>query len=97
MKQLEAIVFPLCLTFLMYIGSFILKFISIWSSWTKHGDHQIDISFHGIQYFNLENVYCGQFAISVIFKVSPLTEELVFRACIILLLVCGGFKPYTVG
>ncbi|KAJ0501768.1 hypothetical protein HanRHA438_Chr11g0506521 [Helianthus annuus] len=35
-NQLEAIVFPLCLTFLMYIGSFILKFISIWSSWTKH-------------------------------------------------------------
>ncbi|KAJ0958613.1 hypothetical protein HanPSC8_Chr01g0041881 [Helianthus annuus] len=30
----------------MYRGSFILKFISVWSSWTKHGDRQIDVSFH---------------------------------------------------
>ncbi|KAJ0810897.1 putative CAAX prenyl protease 2 [Helianthus annuus] len=28
------------------------------------------------------------------YMVAPLTEELVFRACMISLLVCGGFKPY---
>ncbi|KAF3950688.1 hypothetical protein CMV_023586 [Castanea mollissima] len=29
------------------------------------------------------------------YVVAPLTEELVFRACMIPLLLCGGFKPYT--
>ncbi|KAF5823818.1 hypothetical protein HanXRQr2_Chr01g0042421 [Helianthus annuus] len=39
----EAVVFPLCLISLMYIGSFILKILSVWSSWAEHGDRQIDI------------------------------------------------------
>ncbi|MFS8008848.1 putative CAAX prenyl protease 2 [Helianthus anomalus] len=87
-----------CLTLLMYIGSFIRKFISIWSSWTKHGDRQIDISFYGIK-GGLQNLI--NWMISSVYNISaPLMEELVFRAClscIILLLVCGGFKPYKVG
>ncbi|KAM0021104.1 hypothetical protein Hdeb2414_s0024g00646991 [Helianthus debilis subsp. tardiflorus] len=33
----------------MYIGSFILKIVSIRSLWAKHEDRQIDISFHGLK------------------------------------------------
>ncbi|KAM0005475.1 putative CAAX prenyl protease 2 [Helianthus debilis subsp. tardiflorus] len=84
----------------MYSGSFILKFISIWSSWTKHGDRQIDISFHGIKggLQNLINwMVSAVYNISVwrMYIVALLTEELVFRACMISLLLCGGFRPYT--
>ncbi|KAJ0949885.1 putative CAAX prenyl protease 2 [Helianthus annuus] len=78
MKQWEAVVFPLCLTSLMYIGSFILKTLSIWSSWAEHGDPVYDIS------------------VWRMYIVAPLTEELVFRGCMISLLLCGGFKAYTV-
>ncbi|MFS7908987.1 putative CPBP intramembrane metalloprotease [Helianthus anomalus] len=97
----EAVVFPLCLTSLMYIGSFILKILSIWSSWAEHGDRQIDISFHGLK-SGLQNLInwmvSAVYDISVwrMYIVAPLTEELVFRACMISLLLCGGFKAYTV-
>ncbi|KAJ0784779.1 putative Type II CAAX prenyl endopeptidase Rce1 [Helianthus annuus] len=101
MKQWEAVVFPLCLTSLMYIGSFILKTLSIWSSWAEHGDRQIDISFHGLK-SGLQNLInwmvSAVYDISVwrMYIVAPLTEELVFRGCMISLLLCGGFKAYTV-
>ncbi|KAJ0958653.1 putative CAAX prenyl protease 2 [Helianthus annuus] len=97
----EAVVFPLCLTSLMYIGSFILKTLSIWSSWAEHGDRQIDISFHGLK-SGLQNLInwmvSAVYDISVwrMYIVAPLTEELVFRGCMISLLLCGGFKAYTV-
>ncbi|KAF5823826.1 putative CAAX prenyl protease 2 [Helianthus annuus] len=97
----EAVVFPLCLTSLTYIGSFILKILSIWSSWAEHGDRQIDISFHGLK-SGLQNLInwmvSAVYDISVwrMYIVAPLTEELVFRACMISLLLCGGFKAYTV-
>ncbi|MFS7908949.1 putative CAAX prenyl protease 2 [Helianthus anomalus] len=101
---LEAVVFPLCLTSLMSIGSFILKILSIWSSWAEHGDRQIDISFHGIKsclqdktsltgWFQRFTIF--QFGECILWS-APLTEELVFRACMISLLLCGGFRPYTV-
>ncbi|XP_022002839.1 CAAX prenyl protease 2 isoform X3 [Helianthus annuus] len=101
MKQWEAVVFPLCLTSLMYIGSFILKILSIWSSWAEHGDRQIDISFHGLK-SGLQNLInwmvSAVYDISVwrMYIVAPVTEELVFRGCMISLLLCGGFKAYTV-
>ncbi|KAJ0949887.1 putative CPBP intramembrane metalloprotease [Helianthus annuus] len=97
----EAVVFPLCLTSLMYIGSFILKILSIWSSWAEHGDRQIDISFHGLK-SGLQNLInwmvSAVYDISVwrMYIVAPVTEELVFRGCMISLLLCGGFKAYTV-
>ncbi|KAM0053540.1 putative Type II CAAX prenyl endopeptidase Rce1 [Helianthus debilis subsp. tardiflorus] len=97
----EAVVFPLCLTSLMYIGSFILKILSIWSSWSEHGDRQIDISFHGLK-SGLQNLInwmvSAVYDISVwrMYIVAPVTEELVFRGCMISLLLCGGFKAYTV-
>ncbi|XP_021993844.1 CAAX prenyl protease 2 [Helianthus annuus] len=87
----EAVVFPLGLTSLMYIGSFILK---IWSSWAEHGDHQIDISFQNLINWMVSGVY--DISVWRMYIVAPLTEELVFRACMISLLLCGGFKAYTV-
>ncbi|MFS8025399.1 hypothetical protein Hanom_Chr16g01474511 [Helianthus anomalus] len=45
MKQWEAVVFSHCLISLMYIVSFMLKIVSIRSSWAEHGDRQTDISF----------------------------------------------------
>ncbi|KAI3683874.1 hypothetical protein L1987_84389 [Smallanthus sonchifolius] len=97
----EAVVFPLCLTSLMYSGSFVLKIFSIWSSWAEHGGRQIDISFHGLKsvFQSLINWMLSLvYNISVwrMYIVGPLTEELVFRACMISVLLCGGFKPYTV-
>ncbi|XP_076912030.1 CAAX prenyl protease 2-like [Bidens hawaiensis] len=97
----EVVVFPLGLTSLMYTGSFILKVLSIWSSWAERGDHRMDISFHGLKSAiqNLSNWMLSLvYNISVwrIYIVAPLTEELVFRACMISLLLCGGFKPYSV-
>lgn len=49
MKQWEAVVFPLSLTSLMYTGSFVLKFFSLWSSWAENVDHRIDLSFDGLK------------------------------------------------
>ncbi|KAK9058846.1 hypothetical protein SSX86_023690 [Deinandra increscens subsp. villosa] len=97
----EAVIFPLCLTSLMYTGSFVHKLFSIWSSCAEHGDRQIDISFHGLKSV-LQNLI--NWMLSLVYNISawrmyivgPLTEELVFRACMISLLLCGGFKPYTV-
>lgn len=97
----EAVVLPLCLTSLMYVGSFVLKLFSLWSSWAEHGDHQIERSFDGLKSVlqRLINwLLSAVYNISAwrTFIVAPLTEELVFRACMIPLLLCGGFKPYTV-
>ncbi|KAF5795174.1 hypothetical protein HanXRQr2_Chr08g0336581 [Helianthus annuus] len=38
LHEWEAVVFSLCLISLMYIGLFILKIVSIRSSWAEHGD-----------------------------------------------------------
>ncbi|XP_076900903.1 CAAX prenyl protease 2-like [Bidens hawaiensis] len=97
----EAVVFSLGLTSLMYTGSFILKILTIWSSWAERADCQIDISFHGLK-SALQNL--SNWMLSLVYNISvwrmyivaPLTEELVFRACMISLLLCGGFKPYSV-
>ncbi|PWA34016.1 farnesylated protein-converting enzyme 2 [Artemisia annua] len=97
----EAVVIPLFLTSLMYAGSFVLKFYSIWSSWADHEDHRIDLSFEGLKIL-LEKII--NWMLSLVYNISawrmyivaPLTEELVFRACMIPLLLCGGFEPYTV-
>ncbi|KAD5803093.1 hypothetical protein E3N88_14453 [Mikania micrantha] len=97
----EAVIFPLFLTSLMYTGSFVLKIFSIWSSWAEHGDLPIDLSLHGLKSV-IQNLI--NWMLSLVYNISawrmyivgPLTEELVFRACMISLLLCGGFKPYTV-
>ncbi|KAJ0624791.1 putative CPBP intramembrane metalloprotease [Helianthus annuus] len=83
MKQWEAVGFPLCLTSLMYMGWFILKCYQFGA----HGPNM-----------GIVRWICHFMDISVwrMYIVAPFTEELVFRACMISLLLCGGFKPYTV-
>nr|XP_043609964.1 CAAX prenyl protease 2 [Erigeron canadensis]XP_043609965.1 CAAX prenyl protease 2 [Erigeron canadensis]XP_043609966.1 CAAX prenyl protease 2 [Erigeron canadensis] len=97
----QAVVFPLFLTSLMYAGSFLLKILSLWSLWAEQQDHQIDLSLDGLQSVLRELInWMLSFVDNIpawrIYLVAPLTEELVFRACMIPLLLCGGFMPYTV-
>ncbi|CAH1442127.1 unnamed protein product [Lactuca virosa] len=97
----EAVLLPLFLTSLMYTGSFLLKFFSLWTSLTKQSGQQIDLSFHGIKtalqhFINWIHSHVCNISSWRLYIVAPLTEELVFRACMIPLLLCGGFKPYTV-
>ncbi|KVH99894.1 CAAX amino terminal protease [Cynara cardunculus var. scolymus] len=85
----------------MYAGSFVLKFFSLWSSWAEHEDHGMDLSFNGLRSVFLKLINLTLSVVSNIsawrmYIVAPLTEELVFRSCMIPLLLCGGFKPYTV-
>uniref|UniRef100_A0A7N0SZ03 intramembrane prenyl-peptidase Rce1 n=1 Tax=Kalanchoe fedtschenkoi TaxID=63787 RepID=A0A7N0SZ03_KALFE len=96
MKQWQAMVFPLFLTSLVYSGSILLKaFLLI--------DELKELNARGegvIQHLNQQ--LCGWIYATVSnviawrnYVVAPLTEELVFRACIVPLLLCGGFSTYT--
>ncbi|TXG58286.1 hypothetical protein EZV62_016115 [Acer yangbiense] len=97
----QAVVFPLSLTSLMYAGSLVLKSMSLLKSWKKNmndgGGVSSDCIKSALQTF-LD--YMISMASDVMawrnYVVAPLTEELVFRACMIPLLLCGGFKIYTV-
>ncbi|KAI9153697.1 hypothetical protein LWI28_015213 [Acer negundo] len=97
----QAVVFPLSLTSLMYAGSLVLKSMLLLKSWKKNmndgGGVSSDCIKSALQTF-LD--YMISMASDVMawrnYVVAPLTEELVFRACMIPLLLCGGFKIYTV-
>ncbi|KAK4833482.1 hypothetical protein QYF36_005717 [Acer negundo] len=97
----QAVVFPLSLTSLMYAGSLVLKSMLLLKSWKKNmndgGGVSSDFIKSALQTF-LD--YMISMASDVMawrnYVVAPLTEELVFRACMIPLLLCGGFKIYTV-
>ncbi|XWS66692.1 hypothetical protein CRYUN_Cryun05aG0222900 [Craigia yunnanensis] len=101
MKQWQAVLFPLFLTSLMYAGSLMLKSMLLVNKWKEHrnqdGRSLLDciksnlLSFPGQMLFLASNVLFWRN-----FVVAPLTEELVFRACMIPLLLCGGFKVYHV-
>ncbi|XP_059646705.1 CAAX prenyl protease 2 [Cornus florida] len=97
----QAVVFPLSLTSLMYAGSLVLKSLSLLNSlnehWNSLGDHASDCIKNVLQEFTgwMFSVASSVSAWRNYF-VAPLTEELVFRACMIPLLLCGGFKTYTV-
>lgn len=99
----QAVVYPVSLTSLMYSGSLVLKSLLLVESWREHVNcgEGSGFSFECVKIF-LQN-FIGQItsvASNVLswrnYVVAPLTEELVFRACMIPLLLCGGFKPYTV-
>ncbi|XP_048225919.1 CAAX prenyl protease 2 isoform X2 [Ricinus communis] len=91
----QAVVFPLSLTSLMYAGSFALKLFLLVDSWKEHANG--GISFDSINLL-FQNFITWMFstASNVLvwrnYVVAPLTEELVFRACMIPLLLCGGLK-----
>lgn len=88
----QAVIFPVALTSLMYPGSLFLKSLLLFDYWKETGsighilqrfrDWLLSLSSNVVAWRN--------------YVVAPLTEELVFRACMIPLLLCGGFKPQNV-
>ncbi|KAK9156717.1 hypothetical protein Scep_003291 [Stephania cephalantha] len=98
MEQWQAVACPLSLTSLMYAGSLVSKSLSLLSSW-KEEEH--DESFCHVKNISQRFLdWVASVASNVLawrnYVVSPLTEELVFRACMIPLLLCGGFKVLSI-
>ncbi|XP_050122064.1 CAAX prenyl protease 2-like isoform X2 [Malus sylvestris] len=97
----QAVVFPLLLTALMYAGSLVLKALMLVSSWTEDMNYGGGFSFEYIKNVSQEAVACTRTMASNVlvwrnYIVAPITEELVFRACMIPLLLCGGFQKSRV-
>ncbi|KAF2307613.1 hypothetical protein GH714_030190 [Hevea brasiliensis] len=97
----QAVVFPISLTSLMYAGSFCLKSLLLVESWKENLNECGGFSFGYIKNL-MQNfiAWMSSTSSNVLawrnYVVAPLTEELVFRACMIPLLLCGGFKIYSV-
>ncbi|KAL2508843.1 CAAX prenyl protease 2 [Forsythia ovata] len=97
----QALVFPLSLTSLMYTGSFVLKFLLALSTCSEHWNNSGILSVVFIKGV-LQRFICWILSMASNISswrnyfVAPLTEELVFRSCMIPLLLCGGFSTYTV-
>ncbi|XP_022767104.1 CAAX prenyl protease 2 [Durio zibethinus] len=97
----QAVLFPLFLTNLMYAGSLMLKSILLVNKWKEHRNQDGRPLLCSIKSTLLSfSDQMSSVASNVLFwrnlVVAPLTEELVFRACMIPLLLCGGFKAYNV-
>ncbi|KAJ3683141.1 hypothetical protein LUZ60_013368 [Juncus effusus] len=87
----QALVIPLLLTSSIYAGSFVCKLgIFINNTNSIRIDYCVTKLLEGM----------GKCVRDIMswrnFVVAPITEELVFRACIIPLLLCGGFKTYSI-
>lgn len=97
----QAVVFPLTLTSLMYAGTLIRKLLLLLDSGQEDGESGRSLSFDSIKNVVHEFIESVSSIASDIsawrnYFVAPLTEELVFRACMIPLLLCGGFNTYMV-
>ncbi|KAK7267971.1 hypothetical protein RIF29_20652 [Crotalaria pallida] len=97
----QAVVFPLSLTSLMYAGSLCNKCLLLLDSWRQYRSSGGGLSFDSCKHV-LQRFLAWLSAISsnVLawrnYVVAPLTEELVFRACMIPLLLCGGIRTINV-
>ncbi|XP_048535638.1 CAAX prenyl protease 2 isoform X2 [Triticum urartu] len=91
---LEAVVIPLLLTSLVYAGSFVAR-LWVMSSSCGTDDDGVGVSctekLARWMQTSLQDVMVWRN-----YVVAPFTEELVFRACMIPLLLCGGFKMYNI-
>jgi prenyl protein peptidase len=98
MEQWQGVVYPLLLTSLVYAGSLVLKLFTLLESWKENGG--------GCSSFNYIRSFFQTIPASVLtsasnvsvwrnFIVAPVTEELVFRSCMIPLLLCAGFRINT--
>lgn len=97
----QALLFPLSLTALMYAGSLTLKSLLLMNSLREDMNCSGGLSFDYIKSISQEVVASMRSIASNVlhwrnYVVAPVTEELVFRACMIPLLLCGGFQKYTV-
>ncbi|KAK3135811.1 hypothetical protein QOZ80_5BG0423680 [Eleusine coracana subsp. coracana] len=91
---LEAVVIPLLLTSLVYAGSFVAKLWQLSSSRSGDGD-EVGIGCAQMIVHRIRAAV-GDVMVWRNFVVAPFTEELVFRACMIPLLLCGGFKMHNI-
>ncbi|KAL3754140.1 hypothetical protein ACJRO7_001398 [Eucalyptus globulus] len=97
----QAVVLPLSLTSLMYAGNLALKLLLWVDSWKEHqncaGCFSFEYIYNSVQFLfrwilsRASNIMAWRN-----FVVAPLTEELVFRACMISILLCGGFEKYSI-
>ncbi|XP_039042213.1 CAAX prenyl protease 2-like [Hibiscus syriacus] len=87
----QSVLFPLFLTSLMYAGSLML----LVNNWMEHRDQDTRLMLGCIK-STLLRFPRQMSSLLPMFILAPLTEELVFRACMISLLLCGGFKAYDV-
>ncbi|XP_042045950.1 CAAX prenyl protease 2-like isoform X2 [Salvia splendens] len=97
----QSLVYPLLLTSFMYSGSFALKFLSMLQTSREYLDSGGNLSVACVKSISLMIVDWVVSTASCMsswrnYFVAPITEELVFRACMIPLLLCGGFSTYTV-
>ncbi|XP_047167495.1 CAAX prenyl protease 2 [Vigna umbellata] len=97
----QAVILPLCLTSLMYAGSIFDKCLLLLASWRQHASSGDALSFDYYkialhQFLDWLSEISSNILVWRNYVVAPLTEELVFRACMIPLLLCGGFKTYSV-
>ncbi|KAK6944025.1 Type II CAAX prenyl endopeptidase Rce1-like [Dillenia turbinata] len=96
----HAMVFPIILTSLLYAGSLVLKFLSWVTYWKEQRNSSGSLSFNSItdmlqEFPNSVASVASNIMFWRNYVVAPLTEELVFRACMIPLLLCGGFAAYS--
>ncbi|CAI8602594.1 unnamed protein product [Vicia faba] len=96
----QALVIPLALTSLMYAGSLFLKTLLLFDFWRQHTFFDDGLSFDSFKCALAKFIdWMSAISSNVLtwrnYVVAPLTEELVFRACMIPILLCGGFKPYS--
>ncbi|KAH7671397.1 prenyl protein peptidase protein [Dioscorea alata] len=95
----QAVVFPLLLTGLLYTGSFVSRSLLFIHAWKGSRD---GLSFGACLCGIVERCIQGacSSASDVLawrnYVVAPITEELVFRACMIPLLLCGGLTAYSI-
>lgn len=97
----HAVVFPLFLTSLMYAGSLLSKTLLLVNSWKEYkilneADSFVCIRDALLKFFDWTISVSSNVVAWRNYVVAPFTEELVFRACMVPLLLCGGFKPYNV-
>ncbi|KAH6802747.1 farnesylated protein-converting enzyme 2 [Perilla frutescens var. frutescens] len=97
----QALVYPLSLTALMYSGTIALKLSFMLQAGKEYLDIGGDLSVACIKDMFLKIIDSVVSTASCMsswrnYFVAPLTEELVFRACMIPLLLCGGFSTYIV-
>ncbi|CAL9235736.1 unnamed protein product [Arabidopsis halleri] len=94
----QGVVYPLLLTSLVYAGSLVLKLLLLLESLKENGGGCSSFDYIRSFFQTIPaSVLTGASNVSVWrnFIVAPVTEELVFRACMIPLLLCGGFRIYT--
>ncbi|XP_058087391.1 CAAX prenyl protease 2 isoform X2 [Magnolia sinica] len=97
----QAVVFPLSLTSLLYTGSLVSKCTFLASAWNENKFHAEGCSVECIKRApqrlldQIQSIASNVLAWRV-YVVAPFTEEVVFRACMIPLLLCGGFKTSTI-